>query len=138
MTSDMQGKKLFYFIGGIVLILIVWISAETLTQQGVVDLKGEFKEMAFYRNENNTGPVIRVYVVYTTDSLWSEMREYGDFMPHTKYGNTKVFFFTDKATTPSSIQGKEPYFKEEFQTSCIAKYEKTAMGEVRFTKYPFF
>ncbi|PRY87535.1 hypothetical protein [Mongoliibacter ruber] len=137
MRLNMQGKKLFYFIGGIVVVIVLWIMADTMMQPGVGDLKGDFQEVSFYRNENNTGPVIRVYAVYTSDSLWAEMRQYGDYMPHTKYGNTKVFFFRDKANVPQSLKGNEPYFNEALQNYCIAKYEKSAMGDVKFTKNPF-
>lgn len=137
MRPKMQGKKLFYFIGGLVVGLVIYITVDTLIQPGVGDLEGDFEEISFYRNENNTGPVIRVYAVVISDTLWAEMKQYGDFMPHTKYGNTKVFFFMDKTNTPQKVQGSEPYFNQNLQPFCIAKYEKSAMGETKFFKYPF-
>ncbi|WP_373492939.1 hypothetical protein [Aquiflexum sp.] len=133
----MSSKYLVYAIVIVISLIIFWIISETLSQSGVADLKGEFVEMAKYRNENNTGPVIRLYAVYTADTLWEEMRKYGDFMPHTKYGNTKVFYFVDKETTPDVVRFSEPYFDSNFQENCVAIYEKTAMGETRFKKYPF-
>ncbi|WP_194972485.1 hypothetical protein [Aquiflexum lacus] len=133
----MSMKYLFYAIIIIISLIIFWIISDTFTQPGVSDLEGEYIEMAKYRNENNTGPVIRLYAVYSKDTLWNEMKEYGDFMPHTKYGNTKVFFFMDKSATPDKLRSTEPYFDSSFQDNCVAQYEKTAMGEVRFKKYPF-
>lgn len=133
----MSSKYLFYAIILIISLIIFWIISDSLTQPGVKDLKGEFIEMAKYRNENNTGPVIRVYAVYSADTLWEEMKKYGDFMPHTKYGNTKVFYFLDKSATPGVIKSTEPYFEIKFQNNCVAQYEKTAMGETRFKKFPF-
>ena len=119
------------------MLIVFWIVSDTLTQPGVADLKGEFIEMSKYRNENNTGPVIRIYAVFASDTLWNEMKAYGDFMPHTKYGNTKVFYFIDKENTPNKLGASEPYFDSQFQKYCVGQYEKTAMGETRFKKFPF-
>lgn len=119
------------------ILIIVRIVSDTVTQPGIADLEGDFIEMANYRNENNTGPVIRIYAVYISDSTWNTMEAYGNFMPHTKYGNTKVFFFNDKEFTPKSIRPSEPIFEQTYEKNCIAVFEKTAMGEVRFKKYPF-
>ena len=83
--------KTKYLIGVLILFVIVvmiWIGFDTFTQPGVSDLDGQYTEVAHYRNENNTGPVIRIFAVYTPDSLWADMEAYGNFMPHTKYGNT--------------------------------------------------
>ncbi len=133
----MSFKYLLYVIITAVILIVVLIVVDTVTQPGIGDLKGDFIEMASYRNENNTGPVIRIYTVYTLDSIWDTMVDYGNFMPHTKYGNTKVFFFDDKEFTPKSIQVSEPIFESIYEKNCIAVFEKTAMGEVRFKKYPF-
>lgn len=133
----MPSKYLFYAIILVISLIVFWIVSDTLTQPGVGDLKGEFIEMAKYRNENNTGPVIRVYAVLVSDTLWNEMKAYGDFMPHTKYGNTKVYFFLEKENTPERLRSTEPYFDGNFQNNCVAQFEKTAMGETRFKKYPF-
>lgn len=133
----MKGKKLIYFIGVLVVGLMIYIVADTMLQPGVGDLETDFEEIGFYRNENNTGPVVRIYTVFSPDTLWQEMRQYGDFMPHTKYGKTTVYFFSDKAGTPSDPTNEEPNFDLAFRQFCIGKYEKTAMGEVRFTQFPF-
>lgn len=133
----MPTRYLFYVIILIVVFLVIWIGKESFTQPGVNDLELEFEEMAFYRNENNTGPVIRVYSVYAADTLWNILEEYGSFMPHTKYGNTKVFFFDSKENSPKATFPEEPYFDEKYYKHCIGKYEKSSMGEVKFVKFPF-
>lgn len=133
----MSSKYLFYAIIIVITMIVFWIVSDTLTQPGVGDLKGEYIEMANYRNENNTGPVVRIFAVFASDTLWNEMKAYGDFMPHTKYGNTKVFYFIDKENTPDKISATDPYIDRKFQRYCVGQYEKTAMGETRFKKYPF-
>ncbi|AWW29813.1 hypothetical protein DN752_06590 [Echinicola strongylocentroti] len=130
-------KKLYYLIGILVLVLLVWMVNDTFTQPGVDDLEMEFQEVAVYRNENNTGPIKRIYAVVVSDTLWHEMEQYGKLMPHTKYGNTQVYFFEDIANAPEKINAQSPYFDASLNPFCIGKYEKKAMGEEHFSKYPF-
>jgi hypothetical protein len=133
----MSSRYLFYAIILVVVVILTWIISDTFTQPGVSDLKGEFEEMVFYRNENNTGPIIRLYAVYSPDTIWESMRSYGEYMPHTKYGNTKVFFFNSRENAPTNLRPVEPYFDEKYLPYCTGFYEKSAMGQERFLKYPF-
>lgn len=132
----MKTNYWFYLIAAVVGILVVVMVYDSLSQPGVSDLKGDYRELATYRNENNTGPVVRVYAVYTKDRLWEDMRSYGDFMPHTKYGNTRVFFF-DQSLEGIRLSPEPPHFDPELRIACVAKYEKSAMGQVSFQQFPF-
>lgn len=115
-------------------VLMMW---NTFSVGSIEDLKGNFKEAAVYRNENNTGPIKRIYAVTLSDTLWDQMEKYGDFMPHTKYGNTKVYFFRNSQPFPTSVVPETPNFGKGFEEFCIAVYEKEGMGNVTFEKYPF-
>ena len=106
-------------------------------QEGVNDLSGDFNKVTMFRNENNTGPIQRVYIVTTSDTLWTEMRTYGDFMLHTKLGNTKVYFFSEGSPVPKRANSGGENFDSQFNTYCLAKYEKNASGLVTFNKFPF-
>jgi hypothetical protein len=128
-------KPKFLAIGAIIL-LMGWFIFDSLSQPGVGDLKGNFQEVATYRNENNTGPIVRIYAVTVADTLWREMRQYGDFMPYTKYGNTKVYFFRQGQPVPKVVQPGQENFSSEFNKYCLAKYEKEVMGNVSFKPYP--
>lgn len=110
---------------------------DTFNQPGIEEMKAGFKEIVKYRNANNTGPVQRIYVVTVKDSVWKEMENYGNLMPHTKYGNTKVYFFMESANVPQTLQPGEVNVDPQFNKSCIALYEKSAMSQVVFNKYPF-
>jgi hypothetical protein len=113
---------------------MAWMLKDSFTQPGIKDLKGNFTETAFYRNENNTGPVLRVYAVSVSDTLYNEMLEYGNLMPHTKYGTTTVYFFNNSLPVPKSLKGDEPHFDRSFQANCIGVYEKNGMSKVSFSK----
>jgi hypothetical protein len=125
-----------YLALGALALLLGWFVFDSLSQPGVGDLPGNFQEVATYRNENNTGPIVRVYAVTVGDTLWHTMRQYGDFMPHTKYGNTKVYFFRRGQPVPKAVQPGAVNFDAEFNPYCLAKYEKEVMGNVTFQRYP--
>ena len=125
-----------YFAIGAVALLMGWFIFDSLSQPGVGDLPGNFQEVALYRNENNTGPIIRVYAVTVADTLWREMRQYGDFMPYTKYGNTKVYFFRQGQPVPRQVRPGPENFDSKYNKYCLAKYEKEVMGNSSFQKYP--
>lgn len=133
----MSSKYIFYILAATVFVLVIWIMRETFTQPSAKDLPTAFEETAFYRNENNTGPVIRVYAVVAADTTWQDLEAYAKMMPHTKYGNTKVFFFIDKGKSPSTVTPQEPYFDSSLRQFCVARYEKSSMGTETFTRYPF-
>lgn len=126
-----------YLALGAMALLLGWFVFDSLSQPGVSNLKGDFQEIALYRSENNTGPVVRVYAVTVADTLWREMQQYGDFMPHTKYGNTKVYFFRAGQPVPSALQPGAVNFDVVFNQNCLAKYEKEVMGNVTFQRHPF-
>ncbi|QHL87650.1 hypothetical protein GU926_09455 [Nibribacter ruber] len=133
----MSGKKVKYLLIALGALLVVWFVKDAFTQPSIDDLSGEFMEVAFYRNENNTGPIQRIYAVTVEDTLWDQMQQYGEFMPHTKYGNTKVYFFLQGQPVPETLAPGQQNFDAQFEKYCLAKFEKDAMGQVSFVKRPF-
>lgn len=128
--------KIQHVLGVMVIGLVIWFVLEATTQPGVGDLAGHPQEVAFVRNENNTGPVKRIYAVTIEDTLWQEMQTYGSYMPHNKYGNTQVYFFMKDEPSPNTLTLENP-IEKQFQPNCLARYEKDAMGNEHFTRYPF-
>jgi hypothetical protein len=122
----------------LIIILVVaglgWMLKDSFNQPGVNDLRGNFKELAFYRNENNTGPVMRVYAVSVADTLYKEMLSYGNLMPHTKYGTTTVYFFKAGLPAPAQLNAVNPHFDQSFSKNCIGVYEKNGMSQVSFSR----
>ncbi|MBB6612286.1 hypothetical protein H7F15_14645 [Pontibacter sp. Tf4] len=129
--------KLKHILLALTVVLIGWFIYDSFSQPGPDDLEGDFKETAFYRNENNTGPIIRIYAVTVSDTLWSQMQQYGEYMPHTKYGNTKVYFFPEGKPAPTEVQPGNQPIPAPFRENCLGVYEKDAMSQVTFTRYPF-
>ena len=127
-----------HFLLGLAFLSLTWIIIDFLRQPGPESLKGGFVEKAFVRNEQNTGPVLRIYVATVKDTLWTEMETYGNYKPHTKYGTTIVYFFLEGAPVPSkiNIEGAH-HINPEFQKYCVAEYKKSPMGQVILNKRPF-
>ena len=133
----MRNKKTNIFLFLLVVILVGWMVKGTFFQPDAGDLKAGFKEIAQYRNENNTGPVQYVFSVTVKDSVWSEMETYGNYKPHHKGGTTKVYYFMEGKPVPTDLSPGSINFDSSFNPSCIAVYEKTAVGNVIVTKNPF-
>jgi hypothetical protein len=125
-----------YIVIFIVLVLggIIWSS---LSQPGVGDLEGDFTLIATERNENNTGPVNRIYAVMVSDTLWREMKQYGNYMPYSKLGTTTVWFFDANQPAPGKLTPGKIQFSSEFNNACLGKYEKNNTGAVSLYKFPF-
>lgn len=126
-----------YLIIVLVVVALIWMVWDAIKQPGVQDLKGDFKELAFTRNEQNTGPVVRIYAVSVKDTLWNEMEQYGNYMPHTKYGVTRVYFFINGKPAPEHLSLEGENIEDNFKPYCIARYEKNAMSQTYLSRYPF-
>ena len=122
-----MNKRRMLGFGVAILLVLVFIFKDSFFLPDVGSLKGKFQEITFVRNEQNTGPVIRLYIVSVERKEDAQFEAYGDFMPHTKYGVTKVFFFDKKTPIPRTISENEPYF-DPVRFKPIAKYEKNPMG----------
>ena len=133
----MNKRRKNLLAGLVISLLLIWFIADAMNQPGVQDLKGGFQEVAFYRNENNTGPIIRIYAVTVADTSWQEMEQYGNFMPHTKYGNTTVYFFRQGSPAPNQLRPGQENFNPDLNPHCLAKYQKDVMGNVSFKRFPF-
>lgn len=130
----MKPKQIIMVISVLILGVMLW---NAFNQKGVNDLETQFEQTAFYRNENNTGPVKRVYIVTVSDTVWSELEAYGNFQPHNKLGTTEVYFFLKGSSYPTEISGTAPYFPESFNKGVVARYEKNPSGLVSLRKHPF-
>ncbi|WP_410220669.1 hypothetical protein [Pedobacter sp.] len=133
----MNTRRNRYLLLILIVIIAIVMFKDTLTQSGIEDLKGGFKEIIKYRNENNTGPVQRIFVVTVKDTLNAQYIDYGNLMPHNKYGNTKVYFFLEGRPTPNELMPGKVNFEAKYNNSCVALYEKSAMSNFGLVKYPF-
>lgn len=117
--------------------IIGYIVYDSASQPTVDDLQGGFREVAMYRNENNTGPIVRIYAVSVKDTLSKDMLRYGELMPYTKYGTTTVYFFDAAKPFPNNVSAGESHFDPKFFPNCLAVYRKDANGQASLDENPF-
>ncbi len=133
----MTKKKTKILFTLLVLAILVWLIKDILNQKTTADLKGGFTEIANYRNKNNTGPIQRIYSVTVKEVSHAELEAYGNLMPHSKYGNTKVYFFKEGFAAPTLLFPGDINFDSSYTNNCIALYEKSAMGNFGMVLNPF-
>jgi hypothetical protein len=129
----LKNKKAVFLV--LIILTLGFIIYDSTSLPTVADLKGNFREIALYRNANNTGPVVRIYAATVEGQPWEEMQKYGDLMPYTKYGTTTVYFFDATKPAPQQVTANESHFDARFNPGCLAVYSKDANGQVSFRKF---
>ena len=122
-------KALIFVLGCVVLLLLGIIVKESFSETGIAAYKDQFEEVSFFRNENNTGPVLRIYVFRTEVQHPEVLKTFADLLPHTKYGRTLAFFVRETVLGPVELSPKKPHFSDSLRPFIFAKYEKSPMGE---------
>jgi hypothetical protein len=111
-----KSKKLWIIAVPLILILGYFIY-DAYSQPSIEDIPGDFTEVAFVRNENNKGGIIRIYAVTVGDQLNAQYDKCADMFPVNDYGSiTKVYFFDKNKPYPTSLNLEEPHYD-------TAKYE---------------
>ncbi len=120
---------------GLVVMLIFIMVWSSISEPGKNDLDTQFQEEFFVRNENNTGPVQRRYLVTVSDTIWNDLERFGNLMPYTKLGSTEVFFFRTGSNHPTKLNLKGEPFPKKYESALLAVYLKNTMGKVSLKKY---
>lgn len=105
-----KNKRIWWIAIGLVLILGygIW---EAFSQPKITDLPGQFEEVAFTRNEQNKGGIIRVYAVTVGDMANAKYDACADMFPTNDYGSlTKIYFFDKNKAYPTSLQLDTPHY----------------------------
>lgn len=105
---------------------------ESFSEQGIAAYQDQYEKIGYFRNENNTGPVLRIYVFRTKVKDPSKLKSFADLLPHTKYGRTLVFFMNESVKDSVELTPTSPYFPQSLNPFLFAEYEKTPMGEQQF------
>lgn len=127
-----RSKLIINLLALVVALLIFWIISASFSHSGKEQWEGKYEEIAYFRNENNTGPIIRILAVRVKDENPDWMEDFGNAQPHSKYGRTLVFYFRSEFSEKVKLSPKEPFFPEEYRPFLLAQFEKTPMAERRF------
>lgn len=116
-------KKQFLWLTFFVALTVIILVFDSKKFSQPTKLKGGFKEVTFYRNQNNDGPVVRIYSVSVKEPNIANYKEYGNAMAYTLHGNTKVYFFDEKDGAPTKLTFDYPHF-DTIKYKAIKVYER--------------
>lgn len=131
----MKNKRTYIILASAIAVAVMIYNV--ITEPGIKQLNGNMKEVIFTRNEQNTGPVIRIYAVTVDGEYWADMEQYGNYMPHNKYGTTRVYFFRQGTGHPTRLSAENKDIEPAYRKNCLAVYEKNGMSQVTFRKNPY-
>lgn len=96
---------------------------EAFNQPSIKDLPGKFEEVAFVRNEQNKGGIIRIYAVAVGDIGQADFEACADLFPTNDYGSmTKVYFFDKQKPYPTALTIDTPHFDgKQYEAIMILK-----------------
>lgn len=104
-------KKKIWFIAIPLILILGYFIYDAYSQPSIEDLPGGFEEVAFVRNENNKGGIIRIYAVTVKDQLNAQYDKCADLFPVNDYGSvTKIYFFDRSKPYPTSLQLEDPHY----------------------------
>lgn len=120
-------------IGLILLAFIAFLIQDILRSRGPANLKGGFEEIAFVRNEQNKGGIVRIYAFRVTDTLGADYLGCGELLPHNDYGSaTTAYFFESGTSAPSLIELEPPHFDTlKFRPIAVYTKGKDGVGRVK-------
>jgi hypothetical protein len=108
---------------------------DLFSAENINSIEGDFEQIGFVRNENNTGPVKRLYAYNVSDTLWENIEKHANLLPHTKYGTTEVYYFLDAGETTIQLNLNNSQESLLGRENCVAHALKNGMGELHFSKY---
>jgi len=105
-----KNKKLWFLVIPIVLLIALMLK-DSFSQKSIGDLPGDFKEVAFVRNEQNKGGIIRIYAVTVGDITQANFDEAAKLFPTNDYGSsTTIYFFDKNKDFPTTLSIENPHF----------------------------
>lgn len=120
-------KKRWVGLGLLLIVIVVIIVRDSSLLKNTEKIRGGFTEVSFLRNENNSGPVIRLYSVKVDSPLVADFQGYGNSMPHTEHGTTKIFFFDASKGAPEKLSLQSPYY-DTTTYEAVSIFQKNAVG----------
>ena len=111
--AQQKSKKVWFFTIPLICLLgyFIW---DAYSQPSIKDLPGDFEEVAFVRNEQNKGGIIRIYAVTVGDPMNAQYDQCADQFPTNDYGSvTKVYFFDKHKPFPTTLNIEEPHYDDK-------------------------
>lgn len=119
----MKGNKKIWLVAVVLLIGLGYMLWDSFSQPTITDLPGQFEEVAFVRNEQNKGGIVRVYAVTVGDISNAKLDACADLFPTNEFGSvTKIYFFDKSQPYPTTLSIDPPHYDtNQFHAISILK-----------------
>ena len=125
----MKGKRKLWIIAVGLILLLGYGIWEAYNQPSIEDLPGDFEEVAFVRNEQNKGGIVRVYAVTVGDIANAKYDACADMFPTNDYGSiTKIYFFDKSKPFPTNLTIEPPHYDTN-QYEAVTILKRTGSSE---------
>lgn len=110
----MKTKKKVWFIAIPIILLLSYLIYDSFSQPSLKDIPGQFQEVAFARNEQNKGGIVRIYAVTVGDLSNAQYDAAANLFPTNDYNSiTRIFFFDKTKPFPTEVKVEPPYYDVE-------------------------
>lgn len=107
----MKKTKKVWFIAIPIILLLGYLIWDSFNQTSIKDISGDFEEVAFVRNEQNKGGIVRIYAVTVGDIASADYDACAALFPTNDYNSvTRIFFFDKNAPYPVKLNIEAPYY----------------------------
>ena len=119
----MKKSKRVWLIAVPLIALLGYLIWDSYSQPSIQDLPGAFEEVAFVRNEQNKGGILRVYAVAVGDPANAKYEACADLFPTNDFNSvTRIYFFDKHSPYPTTLSIDPPYYDTtQFQAINILK-----------------
>ena len=84
---------------------------DSYSQPGIEDIPGDFKEVAFVRNEQNKGGIERIYAVSVGDIVHANYDACAELFPTNDFNSvTRIYFFDKNKPYPTTLSLEPPHY----------------------------
>lgn len=107
----MMKNRRLWIIAIALITMLGYFIYDTYKQPSIEDIPGDFTEVAFVRNEQNKGGIIRVYAVTVGDPLNAKYDACADLFPTNDFNSiTRIYFFNKNEPYPTSLSIEPPHY----------------------------
>ncbi|MCI0919980.1 hypothetical protein [Sphingobacterium rhinopitheci] len=107
----MKKRKKVWFIAIPIILILGYLIYDGYSQPSLTSIPGQFEEVAFIRNEQNKGGIVRIYAVTVGNMTDAAYDVAADLFPINDYNSvTRIFFFDKNKPFPKELSLDPPYY----------------------------
>ena len=107
----MMKNRRLWVIAIALIIMLGYFIYDAYKQPSIENLPGDFTEVAFVRNEQNKGGIIRIYAVTVGDPLNAKYDACADLFPKNDFNSvTRIYFFDKNKPYPTTLSIEPPHY----------------------------